>query len=484
MTEQAQKAPRLAALLHRHGDEIAAAWAEMAHNLPGTRYREHPLDEIQAWLSPGIAAVVETLTTGSCQATEAHLRCVSRNRLEMGFDISEVLEELLLFKEAAFPIIWRAYPAGSTELVESVAHLNACLRFMTGCLGHLYTEAMEAELRESEERFRTMADFTYDWEYWRSADGTYIYVSPSCERITGYRADEFLKDPNLLETIIHPDDRAVVGRHLREEPLEDGGVLPVDFRVITRGGEERWLEHSCQPVYSADGNYLGRRASNRDVTERRRAEEALEQQAKEKAVAAERSRLARELHDSVTQALYSVTLYAEATRMAVSAGKHDVALENLHELHNMAREAMIDMRVLIFGLHPPALEEEGLVAALQTRLATVESRAGLRTEIRVEGERHLPLLVEEELFWIALEAFNNVVKHARAQQLRVNLRFDDQGVCLEIADDGLGFDPAMAGESGGMGLHGIEERVQRIKGQLEITSAPGQGTTLKVKAEI
>jgi PAS domain S-box-containing protein len=381
------------------------------------------------------------------------------------------------------PIVKQAGLDGSVEYDNVLAVLDTYLRFVVGRFGHLYAEAMESELRKSEERFRTVADFTYDWEYWLGPDGNYLYVSPSCERITGYRADEFHSDPRLLEMIIHPDDRALVGHHLREEPLESTGTLPVAFRIITRDGEERWLEHVCQPVYGADGNYLGRRGSNRDVTERRRAEEALEQQAREKAVAAERSRLARELHDSVTQALYSVTLYAEATRLALSAGKQDVAIENVGELHNMAREAMVDMRMLIFELHPPVLAEEGLVSALQSRLAAVESRAGLQTEFHAEDERRIQLFIEEELFWIAVEAFNNVIKHANAQKVAVDLQFQDQQVCLEIADDGVGFDPVRASERGGMGLHGMEERVERIKGRLEIVSAPDQGTTVRVKTE-
>jgi PAS domain S-box-containing protein len=307
-----------------------------------------------------------------------------------------------------------------------------------------------------------------------------VYVSPSCERITGYSSDDFQRTPELLERIVHADDRDVVTKHLHEEPIEGSVVQPMEFRIITRNGKERWLEHVCQPVYSSSGNYLGRRGSNRDITERRQAQEALEAQVKEKAVAAERSRLARELHDSVTQALYSVTLYAEATRLALSAGKQEVATENLRELHNMAREAMIDMRMLIFELHPPVLEEEGLVAALQARLAAVESRARLQTEIHVEGERRLPLAVEEELFRIALEALNNVIKHADAQQVSVALKFDGKGVCLEIVDDGVGFDPVTARESGGMGLLGIEERVQRIQGSCAVESIPGGGTTLRV----
>ena len=480
MTRRAPRVPGLAAQLRCHQDDVATTWAEMTQNLPGSRYADQSITEIHACLSRAVAAAIQALSTGSYEATEAHLEDMARTRSQMGFDISEITEALLLLKDAALPVIQRAYPAGSPEIHEAIAALETYIRFAVGRFGHLYAEAMEQELKESEERFRALADFTYDWEYWLTPGGDYVYVSPSCERITGYSSDEFQSTPELLERIVHADDREVVTKHLREEPIEGNVVYPIEFRIITRKGEKRWLEHVCQPVYSSSGNYLGRRGSNRDITERRRAEEALEVQVKEKAVAAERSRLARELHDSVTQALYSVTLYAEATRLALSAGKQEVATENLRELHNMAREAMIDMRMLIFELHPPVLEEEGLVAALQARLAAVESRARLQTEIHVEGERRLPLAVEEELFRIALEALNNVIKHADAQQVSVALKFDGKGVCLEIVDDGVGFDPDTARESGGMGLLGIEERVQRIQGSCAVESIPGGGTTLRV----
>ncbi len=130
--------------------------------------------------------------------------------------------------------------------------------------------ALEA-LRESEERFRTVADFTYDWEYWAGVDGRYLYVSPSCERITGYRADEFMQNPGLFETIVHPDDRAAFVQHQREK-FGNNEAMTLNFRILTRAGEERWISHVCMPVYGADGRPLGRRASNRDVTERMRAE--------------------------------------------------------------------------------------------------------------------------------------------------------------------------------------------------------------------
>ncbi|OGV82306.1 MAG: hypothetical protein A3K19_25065 [Lentisphaerae bacterium RIFOXYB12_FULL_65_16] len=128
--------------------------------------------------------------------------------------------------------------------------------------------------RAAEERFRTVADFTHDWETWRGPDGRDIYVSPSCEPITGYRPEEFVNDPSLLERIVHSEDRAAVVQHLRQDS-QTQGCVPIDFRIITRGGEERWISHVCQSVYGADGRWLGRRGSNRDITDRKRAEAAL-----------------------------------------------------------------------------------------------------------------------------------------------------------------------------------------------------------------
>jgi signal transduction histidine kinase len=204
----------------------------------------------------------------------------------------------------------------------------------------------------------------------------------------------------------------------------------------------------------------------------------LRAEARQSAVAAERSRLARDLHDSVTQTLYSIMLYAEATNLAMQSGKQDVSAKNLLELRNMAHEAMLDMRMLIFELHPPVLEEAGLAAALQARLAAVEARAGLETEVQVVGERRLPLALEEEIFWITQEALNNAAKHAQAKKVAVYLNFEEHRVKLVVKDNGKGFDAVHVKQGGGMGMRGIEERVQRIQGQLEITSSPEEGTTL------
>jgi signal transduction histidine kinase len=210
----------------------------------------------------------------------------------------------------------------------------------------------------------------------------------------------------------------------------------------------------------------------------------LQRQAEQLAVLEERERLARELHDSVTQSLYSVTLYANAAALALAAGKGDVTAGYLGELQETAQEGMRDMRLLIFQLHPPVLETEGLVAALQARLAAVEGRAGVQTEFRVEGERRLPIAIEAELYWIAQEALNNVRKHAAARHVTVHLHFTPATICLEVLDDGVGFDPqAVPAERRG-GLRTIAERTARISGVLTYESTPGEGTRVMVEVTL
>lgn len=212
----------------------------------------------------------------------------------------------------------------------------------------------------------------------------------------------------------------------------------------------------------------------------------LQQQAEHLAVLEERQRLARELHDSVTQSLYSVTLYANAAALALAAGKGEVAAGYLGELQETAQEGMRDMRLLIFQLHPPVLEAEGLVAALQARLAAVEERSGLQIQFRVEDERRLPIAIEEDLYWIAQEALNNVRKHAEARHVTVYLYFTAATIRLEVVDDGVGFDlqTIRAEGPGSGGLRSIAERTARLGGRLIHESRLGEGTRLAVEVTL
>ena len=128
---------------------------------------------------------------------------------------------------------------------------------------------IEQELVESNARFRTMADHTHSWEYWQGVDGNIIYMSPSCKRITGYSAEEFSADPSLLYSIIHPDDQHLMEDHLEDIATDEEGEEERGFRILRRDGEIRWIIHNCKALYDANANFIGRRGSNRDISDRK-----------------------------------------------------------------------------------------------------------------------------------------------------------------------------------------------------------------------
>lgn len=203
-----------------------------------------------------------------------------------------------------------------------------------------------------------------------------------------------------------------------------------------------------------------------------------------KAVLEERQRLARDLHDSVTQSLYGITLHAQAAQRLLVAGETAQAASSLRILQETAQEALDEMRLLIFELRPPMLEQVGLVAALQARLQAVEGRASLQTQLLAEGIGPLPPAIEQAVYRIAQEALNNALRHAHAQHIVVQLWQEPARLCLEISDDGLGFETERTRRQAGMGLRGIEERVAQLQGSMTLQSAPGAGTRLRVEVAL
>jgi len=210
----------------------------------------------------------------------------------------------------------------------------------------------------------------------------------------------------------------------------------------------------------------------------------LREQAKQSAITAERSRLARDLHDAVTQSLYSLTLYAEAAARLIAAGKNEEAVQHLRDVRDTAQEALREMRLLIYQLRPLALEKGGIATALHNRLEAVELRAGIQAELQIEGSEYLerlPFTVEEEIFHIIQEALNNVLRHAKASRLHVHIQLFEDRVSVEVSDDGTGFELELAAQGRGLGLISIKERVQKLGGDLHIESILGQGTHIRLE---
>jgi signal transduction histidine kinase len=207
----------------------------------------------------------------------------------------------------------------------------------------------------------------------------------------------------------------------------------------------------------------------------------LYQQAREAAILQERSRLSRDLHHSVAQSLYSINLYADAARLAMTAGNGDSARRHLTEIKGLVREAIGDTRLLLFELMPSVLEKEGLAGAILARLKAVEDRAGFSSELIVEGEDRLSPELESDIYSAAQEALTNVLKHAKASRVMVRLAFGENATSLTVEDDGAGFQANTGRPVAAMGLNSIEERVSRLGGNLQVDSAPGQGTRLTIE---
>ncbi|MGN6250284.1 MAG: histidine kinase [Marmoricola sp.] len=288
-----------------------------------------------------------------------------------------------------------------------------------------------------------------------------------------------------------------VTRRFRHDALRDPAFAPVHpfltddapwedlalFALVASGivvGEVAVYLPAGQDLDEDDRGYLAALADQAAVAVRN---SALYRAAEQTAALEERHRLARELHDSVSQALFSMTLHARtAQRQLETAGlgaDHPVAVE-VAELHGLTQAALAEMRALIFELRPGALEAEGLLAALTKQAAAVAAREQLVVEVHgPESWSRLDPAIEEHLYRIALEALHNTVKHAGARRVEVRLEDEGGAVTLRMIDDGAGFDPEQD-RPGHLGLRTMRERADAIGATFAIDSGPGRGSTVVV----
>ena len=203
------------------------------------------------------------------------------------------------------------------------------------------------------------------------------------------------------------------------------------------------------------------------------------QEASEVGALEERQRLARELHDSVSQALYGIALGAQTARQLVEADPAR-AIEPIEYVASLAEAGLAEMRALIFELRPESLALEGLVSAIEKQVAATRARYGIAVDAELPEEPDVPLPVKEALYRIAQEAMHNTIKHARASRIDIRLEDAPEAIRLEIRDDGAGF--AADGDfPGHLGLRSMKERAEAVGGMLAIESAEGSGTTIRAE---
>jgi PAS domain S-box-containing protein len=247
----------------------------------------------KAFQGSPIAMFVHEMDTGEIiMANPAALSCFGLTSVEELKTFDSWLEPPYLFEDFLFWIKkassegpqrfqWKSRKVTGEvfwdDIYISIISIGGENKVLTICIDISEKIRAQEMLKESEKKYRIIADYTADCEYWQLQDGTISYISPTCEKITGYSREDFISDPDLFLKIIHPDDRekAVcllpdIKARIREDHNE------VDFRIQTRDGRERWIGHKCRPVFSSRGMYLGRRVSNRDITEKKDREKALQ----------------------------------------------------------------------------------------------------------------------------------------------------------------------------------------------------------------
>jgi len=206
------------------------------------------------------------------------------------------------------------------------------------------TERIEAEnkLRESETKFRLLADYTFDWEYWIDPKGNYIYISPSCERITGYSAEEFKARPELFFDIVDPEYVKEIHAHYHDENNREHPSTMLEFPIINQDGQKIWLAHHCSPIFDEQGRYLGRRGNNRDITVRKKAEDSLMEALQLNESIVSSSPIGISIYDSEGNCVAA----NDAAADVIGATKAQVLQQNYHQLTSWKESGIYETALL------------------------------------------------------------------------------------------------------------------------------------------
>ena len=284
-----------------------------------------------------------------------------------------------------------------------------------------------------------------------------------------YRTPDIRQDPRFQWwPAAHPRMRSFLG-----VPIVSRGKVIGAFYLTDKQGANEFTE-ADQEIIEMLAAHAAVAIENARLFERSR----------ELSIIEERNRLARELHDSVTQILFSIALTAEAALASVD-GDTGAAKQQLAGLRDLARGAVQEMRSLIFELRPAELESEGLLPTLQKHVAILGRLTNSRITLRDDGYSPQPPAREQELFRIMQEALNNATRHARAANIEIAVGATDGAVRMTVADDGVGFDPNAPGiRARRLGLTSMTERAEDLGGMLTIESTPGQGTRINVEVPV
>lgn len=317
---------------------------------------------------------------------------------------------------------------------------------------------------------KVSADAIYDWDIMAGE----TRWNHGLQTLFGYK-DKDVMSHTWWEDHVHPDDRAMALAGVAEAIKNHAQYWSMEYRYLRADGSYAHVIDRGYFIYDENGKALRMIGAMVDVTARVNLAESQMQAAIE-----ERQRLARDLHDTVAQTLYSLTLLSEAVRRLANNGDLNQVQAYAGRLGETAQQSLREMRLLVYEMRSPVLEKEGLVRVLQVRLDSVEKRSGIEVDFQTTLTKALPILIEEGLFYIASEALNNSLKHAMASALTIRFVVLEDAVVLEIRDNGRGFEFGDKMELGGLGLMTMKERAEKLGGTTKIHSTLGEGTSVFV----
>jgi len=349
------------------------------------------------------------------------------------------------------------------------------------------TEHKRAEeaLRQSEERFRRAQQAgrlgTWDWDVL-----TNQLIWDGVEVIHGLESGTFDQSFTTYLKDVHPDDRSMVVQKILSA-AEQGTDLHMEYRIIWPDGSLHWVEGAGQAFQDENGQTIRMTGTCQDITQRKEAEETQLQQARELAVLGERNRMAREIHDTLAQGFTGIILQLEAAEQAQEGNPAEVA-EHINRAKNLARNSLQEARRSVWNLLPHALEQLPLDAALREEISKFNVEGHAEASFELVGNRNeLSSETQTALLRICQESLSNIKKHANATKVSVTLTYTPEAVCLDVKDDGAGFDPAQlsgVSEQGGFGLTAMRQRTKLLRGTLEVRSHKGKGTLVAARIPI
>ena len=297
---------------------------------------------------------------------------------------------------------------------------------------------------------------------------THGLLGAMLESAESHRTPDIRQDPRFRGwwPRAHPQMRSFLG-----VPIMARGSVIAAFYLTDKEGADEFADED-QRLIEMLAAHAAVAIENARLLERSR----------ELSIVEERNRLARELHDSVSQKLFGLVLGAESAGTLLDRDPH-AAAEELARLGELAREALGELRELIFELRPPSLEDEGLAATLRKQVDMLERVHGRAIELRIAGAANCAPEAEGEVLRVAQEALNNALRHAEAERIELRIQSGSRGrLVVIVADDGIGFDPDDRGlRARRLGLTSMEERARALGGGLAVVSAPGEGTTVTLE---